>query len=82
MNAGQLVPYVVWLLFVMALSAIVFGCIGYWWGRMPEGMSDVVAASMEHRLLADLWAHTASYASGFLGGLILCVLIWDRRGVM
>ena len=79
MDAGQLLPYVLRLLFVMGLSAIVFGCIGYWWGHMPEGMSNVVPSSLEHRLLADLWAHTASYASGFLGGMTLCVLIWMRR---
>jgi hypothetical protein len=82
MNARQLIPYIVRLLLLMALSAIIFGCVGYWWGNMPEGMSDVLAPSMAHRLLADLWAHTASYASGFLGGLTLCVLIWTRRGAM
>jgi hypothetical protein len=82
MSAGQLVPYIVRLLLFMALCAIAFGCIGYWWGHMPEGMSNILPASMERRLLADLWAHSASYASGFLGGMVLCVLVWKRRGVM
>jgi len=82
MYAWQLAPYILRLLLVMALSALMFGCIGYWWGHMPEGMANVLPANMERRLLADLWAHSASYASGFLGGMALCVLVWSRRAVM
>lgn len=82
MNARQVVPYILRLLLVMALSAIAFGWIGYRWGHLPENMSNVLPMAVEHRLSADLWAHSASYASGFLGGLTLCVLAWRRRGSM
>ena len=68
--------YLVLLLFFMALSAIAFGWIGYRWGHIPEGMSDMLAPSMGHRLFADLWAHPASYVIGVPGGLTLCVLTW------
>ena len=29
--------------------------------------------------LIDLWAHSASYAVGFVGGVILIVLVWRSR---
>jgi hypothetical protein len=30
--------------------------------------------------LADLWAHSASYAVGLAGGIVVIVLVWQSRG--
>jgi hypothetical protein len=39
----------------------------------------VYPGALQRRFLADWWAHNASYGSGFLGGLSLCILIWLKR---
>jgi hypothetical protein len=30
--------------------------------------------------LADLWAHSASYLVGLVGGIVVVVLLWGARG--
>jgi hypothetical protein len=30
--------------------------------------------------LADLWAHSASYLVGFIGGVVVIVQVWRSRG--
>jgi hypothetical protein len=63
----------------MALCAVFFGAIGYFWGSLPADFSGVLPRELERRFLADWWAHNASYASGFIGGLSLCVIVWVKR---
>jgi hypothetical protein len=79
LTARQLVPLVVRLLIFMALCAVFFGAIGYFWGSLPADFSGVLPRELERRFLADWWAHNASYASGFIGGLSLCVIVWVKR---
>ncbi|MGA2219036.1 MAG: hypothetical protein ABSG51_13160 [Terracidiphilus sp.] len=79
LTALQLVPWVVRLLIFMAICASVFGTIGYFWGSMPPGFSGILPHELDRRFLADWWAHTASYASGFVGGLTLCVMVIIKR---
>jgi hypothetical protein len=79
MTARQLVPWVARLMGLMALCALCFGTIGYFWGSMPADETGILPRGMERRLLADWWAHGASYASGFLGGLTLCVIVIVKR---
>jgi hypothetical protein len=67
------------LLLVMAAVALVSGFIGYKWGTVPADMAGLLSGVAERRFLADWWAHSSSYASGFFGGLFLCVLMYLRR---
>jgi hypothetical protein len=79
MSARELTARVIRLLALMACCAAVFGAIGYFAGQMPRDLSDLIAASSQRRFLADWWAHMASYASGFFGGLGLCVVVLVER---
>jgi membrane associated rhomboid family serine protease len=79
LTARQLIPSLARLMIFMALCAAFFGTIGYFWGSLPAGFSGVLPRQMEGRFLADWWAHNASYASGFVGGLSLCVIVWVKR---
>jgi hypothetical protein len=46
----------------------------------PEWMSPVLTPSNYPRFMADWFAHSASYASGFLGGAVLCMLQYLKTG--
>jgi hypothetical protein len=46
-----------------------------------EWMSPVLTPSNYPRFMADWFAHSASYASGFLGGAVLCMLQYRRRAL-
>ncbi len=46
---------------------------------MPAQLFDALPVE-RHRLFLAAWgAHSASYVSGFLGGILLCVLIAAKR---
>ena len=67
-----------------ALAAVAFGCIGY--GLASRGtvflvgpLADRVPAERHVAFLADLWAHNASYASAFLGGVAVCYFVLRSR---
>lgn len=72
------------LLGVMAALALLAGITGYvsarmgWLWLLPP-MAERVAPARHARFLADLWAHNASYLSGFLGGNVLLGWAWRRR---
>ncbi|HYE21462.1 MAG TPA: hypothetical protein VEA69_23645 [Tepidisphaeraceae bacterium] len=85
-GAGRLVrPLVVMLLIVGALAAVA-GFVGHaaasvravW---LLEPMASRVPMEKHAAFLADLWAHSASYIGGFVGGVVLCVyvLVWRSR---
>lgn len=63
----------------MAVSAAIFGTIDYFYGSMPAELSSALGSDRHRRFLADWWAHSASYASGFLGGLAICALVAIKR---
>jgi len=71
---------VIKLLVVMACSALLFGVLGYFLGRVPVYWANAIPSSVHRRFVADWWAHGASYASGSLGGLLVCVLVYTKRG--
>jgi hypothetical protein len=79
LTARQLIPFVARLMIFMGLCAVSFGTIGYFWGSLPADFSGVLPRQMERRFVADWWAHNASYASGFAGGLGLCIIVWIKR---
>jgi len=76
----EVVRPIVWLLMGMACSALFFGVLGYLIGGMPSSWAGGIPASAHRRFVADWWAHSASYATGFLGGLVICILVYRRRG--
>lgn len=72
------------LLAVMAVSALLAGVIGYTAGSngsvfLLEPMASRVPGEKHPAFLADLWAHSASYLVGFIGGIVLCVITYKRR---
>jgi len=72
------------LLGVMGFCALVAGIAGYVLARqgvitLGEPLASQVPAAKHVALLADAAAHLASYACGFLGGLVLCLWIWWQR---
>ena len=71
------------LLILMALCAISFGLIGYflaWRGVLAtDWLTFSDSPGARYRFMADWWAHTASYASGLLGGVVLCISTYRRR---
>lgn len=79
LSVRDLLPMIFGLLVFMALCAITFGVIGYFKGVMPAEIFTMLPVQMHRRFLADWWAHNASYASGFLGGLVLCSVIVAKR---
>jgi hypothetical protein len=63
----------------MALCAMVFGAVGYFWAPIPRELHEVLPVELHRRFLAEWWAHSASYGSGFLGGVTRCVIVWVKR---
>lgn len=79
--AAALVRPVGWLLLAMGSCALVAGCVGFAWGQVPDYMRGMLSPALERRFVADWWAHGASYASGLLGGMVLCALMLRKRGM-
>lgn len=75
------------LLGTMGIAALAAGLIGYRLaatGRIGVGgsVAEALAPEKHAAFLADLFAHNASYAAGFVGGITLCILTWRcRRGL-
>lgn len=84
LRASDLARPIFTLLCVMAACAVAAGITGFLLARAgritppPEVIALLPRARHAH-FMADWWAHSASYASGFFGGLILCAwVIWRR----
>jgi hypothetical protein len=77
---SQLVRPISVLLLIMGCCAFVSGIIGYASGEIPEFIKNELPASLYRRFATDLWAHNASYLSGSVGGLVLCVITYWKRG--
>jgi hypothetical protein len=72
------------LLMVMGCCAALSGVIGYILARkglvqLPEPLASGVPAEKHVAFLVDLWTHLASYAVGFVGGIVLIVMTWRGR---
>jgi hypothetical protein len=64
--------------------ALVMGIAGYVLAeeglvRLWGPMAIAISAEKHSRFLADLWAHSTSYAIGFLGGSVAMVHVWRSR---
>jgi H+/Cl- antiporter ClcA len=83
-EASDLVRPIFALLCVMALCALTAGLAGFLMSRagrieVPAGVGALLPLALRARFMADWYAHSASYASGFFGGLFLCGwIIWKR----
>lgn len=74
-----------WLLAIMAVCALASGTIG--WILATGGavflvgpIAQELPAERHIPFLADLWAHSASYLVGLLGGIVVNVMVWRSRG--
>jgi hypothetical protein len=79
LSASDELRPIAWLLVMMGVCALVSGVVGFFWGQVPDDMKGLLAPNLERRFLADWWAHSASYATGFLGGMVLCAMALRRR---
>lgn len=83
-DVASLVRPVAWLLVAMAACAFAAGLAGYVFAsrRAVFLVGDLalrVPPEKHVRFLADLWAHSASYAVGFIGGLVVIAKVWRSR---
>jgi hypothetical protein len=68
----------------MAMCALLAGIAGWWLARAG---AVVLVGPIAHELpadrhvpfLADLWAHSASYLVGLVGGIVVMVQVWRSR---
>lgn len=49
------------------------------WVWLVGWLAEAVPQQRHVTFLADLWAHSASYAGGMIGGLGLMIVTWLRR---
>ncbi|HEX5053934.1 MAG TPA: hypothetical protein VFZ65_19300 [Planctomycetota bacterium] len=84
-SARSLVRPVAILLGCMGCLALVAGLIGFTlanagWVVLPEPLASSVPRDRHVAFIADLWAHSASYVVGFVGGILLIRRVWRSRG--
>jgi hypothetical protein len=81
---GSLVRPIVSLLVVMAVFALGAGLLGWLLAShravfLVGWLAREVPADRHVPFLADLWAHSASYLIGFIGGIVVIVMVWRSR---
>ena len=82
-SVGDLYRPLLILLGCMAAAAFVAGIVGFSLARTGilslEWLSPMLPVERHARFIADLWAHSASYFVGIIGGLIMCAKVWTKR---
>lgn len=83
LQASEVLPYITRLLAVMAAIAALAGITGYVLARQgvlaTNWLSFTDSRAKRYKFVADWWAHTASYAIAFVGGIVVCVMTYRRR---
>ena len=84
-GVGRLVKPVLVLLACMFCLAMIALVVGYVLARrdivfVTGRLAEFLPRASHDRFLADAFAHNASYAGGFVGGIILSIWVWVRRG--
>jgi hypothetical protein len=84
-TAGSLVRPIVLLMAIMAICALIGGIVGWFLAKsgavfLVGPIAQVLPTDRHVPFIADLWAHSISYAVGFLGGLVVMVMVWRSRG--
>lgn len=83
-SARDLVVPLFVLMVASGCLATVAGVVGYNLASAGQvwlvgRMFDAVPPEKHVAFLTDLWIHSASYAGGFLGGIVLMIwVVWDR----
>lgn len=77
----SLVRPVTVLMLTAGSAAMTAGIVGFLFGRagvvaLTGDLAEAVPTDRHARFLACLWAHTASYAIGVVGGLVVVVRVW------
>ena len=83
-SSASLIRPIIKLLIGMAICAGTTGILGWFLARqgavfLTGPIADEVPVDRHVAILADLWVHLASYACGFLGGILLFVTVWRSR---
>lgn len=82
-RASELRRPIALLLVFMAVCATLFGLTGYVLSRAGVLATDWLtfssSPSSRYRFMAAWWAHSASYASGLIGGIVICIVTYRRR---
>lgn len=84
-SVGSLIRPISWLLVVMAVCASLAGITGC---LLASAGAVILVGPLAHELpaekhvpfLADMWAHSASYLVGFVGGILVMIRVWRSRG--
>jgi len=84
LTATELIKPIAILLGVMGLGAILAALIAFIFGsngslQIPAVFASALPSQKHIPFLVDMWAHSASYLFGFVGGIVLIVRIWRRR---
>jgi len=75
----------IWILLgIMACGALIAGLLGFLLGSndsvyLIEPMATQIPKAKQVAFLTDLWAHSASYLFGFIGGIVVIVLTGLKR---
>jgi hypothetical protein len=84
-DVGSLVRPVAGLLLVMIVCAAGAGVVGWLLAsarvlHLAGSLVSDVPSDRHVPFIADLWAHSASYLVGFVGGIVVLVRVWRSRG--
>jgi hypothetical protein len=83
-SVDSLVRPVVQLMLALGALAACAGALGWVLASagavfLLEPMASNVPREKHTAYLADLWAHSASYLFGIVGGLAVCLRVWESR---
>jgi hypothetical protein len=83
-TAVDLIRPMAMLIVIAACSAAVAGFAGFivasnGWIGVVEPWASRIPPEKHVVFLTDLWAHNASYGVGFVGGIVMMVMIWRGR---
>jgi hypothetical protein len=83
-RAASIILQVLVLLVIMGCGSIVAGLAGYFMAStsrvwLVEPLASRIPTTKHTLYLTDLWAHSAAYGIGFLGGILLCVVVVYHR---
>jgi len=87
MDAARLIRPIVCLTLIMGFVSLLAGLVGYQKALSGEialrgPLGQLIPKANHPFFLADLWAHSAAYAVGFVGGVVIWLWILIRRWQM
>lgn len=85
LTARDLLRPMLVLLASTGIIALVAGVTGYVLAQngvvyLIGSLATLVPETKHLAFLADLWAHNAAYLVGFIGGIVICIRSWHKRG--